>query len=72
MLTSPIGFYNFINTTFTDLDLGWGSQGQRKAKPLGFIFFHNFQLIRMKYDMVLKQVCYGVEAIQVDEHPDTT
>ena len=42
-------------TTFTDLDLGWLSQGQRKAKPLSFIFTHIFQLIRMKFDVVLTQ-----------------
>ena len=39
--------------TFTDLDLG--SHGQQKAKPFGFIFLHTFQLISMKFDMVLKQ-----------------
>ena len=33
-------------TTFTDLDLGWVSQGQHNAKPLAFIFLH-FYLIRV-------------------------
>ena len=33
-----------------------GVTGQRKAKPLGFIFSHIFQLIRMKYDKVLNQI----------------
>ena len=42
-------------TTFTDLDLASGSQGKHKANPLGFIFSHTFQLIRMKVSMVLKQ-----------------
>ena len=39
---------------FTDLDLGWGSQGQHKAKPPGFIFSYTFHLIRLKFNMVLK------------------
>ena len=42
-------------TTFSDLDLSWGSQSQRKAKPVGFIFSHTFQLIWMKSDIVSKQ-----------------
>ena len=29
-------------TTFSDLDRGWGSQGQRKAKPIGFILRNLF------------------------------
>ena len=41
--------------TFTDLDLGLGSQGQHKVGPLGLIFLYTFQLIRMEFDMVLKQ-----------------
>ena len=41
-------------TTHTDHDLCWGSQGQRKAK-LGYIFSNTFQLIRMRFDMMLKQ-----------------
>ena len=40
-----------IYTTLSDLDVCWGSQGQRKAKPLCFIFL----LIRIKSDVVLKQ-----------------
>ena len=50
-------------TTFNDLGLGWGSQGQRKAKPLGFIFSHTLQLIRMKF--------IRSKAIQV-EHANTS
>ena len=42
-------------TTFTDLDLAWGSQGQCKAKHNGFIFSHTFHLIRMKFIVVMKQ-----------------
>ena len=56
-------------TTFTDLDLGSGSQGQCKAKPVGFIFSHIFQLIRMKYDMVLKQ--FHLILLLIHIHPDT-
>ena len=43
-------------TTFTDLDLAWESQGQPKAKPIGFTFFHTFHLIRMKFGVVMKQL----------------
>ena len=35
---------------------GGGSQGQRKPNLLGFIFSHTFQLIRIKFDMALKQL----------------
>ena len=42
--------------TFADLDVTWGSQGQRKAKPISFIFSHTFQLIRMKFDKVLEHL----------------
>ena len=34
----PLLFY----TTFSDLDLGLGSQGQHKGKPVNFIFSHIF------------------------------
>ena len=54
MLIGTIDFYHFI-WAFTDLDFGWGSQGQCKAKPAGFIFSHIFRLIRMKFD-VMKQL----------------
>ena len=40
---------------FADLDLAWGSQGQRKAKPIGFTFSHSLHLIKMKFDGVMKQ-----------------
>ena len=41
--------------TFADLDPGWNSQGQQRAKPLVFIFSHTFQMIKMKFDLLLKQ-----------------
>ena len=34
-------------TTFSDLDRGWGSLGQHKAKPVCFIFSHTVQLSEM-------------------------
>ena len=40
---------------FPDLDLTWGSQGQHETKPIGFIFSHTFPLVRMKFDVVMKQ-----------------
>ena len=39
---------------FSDLDLGWGSPDQGKAKPFGLTFSHTFQLIRIKSYMGLK------------------
>ena len=54
MQIGTIDFYHFY-TTLTDFDLAWGSQGRRKAKYFGLIFSHTFQLIRMKFDIVLKQ-----------------
>ena len=35
---------------------GGGSQGQCKAIRIGFIFWHTFHLIRIKYDVVMDQV----------------
>ena len=32
-----------------------GSQGQQKFRPLGFIFWQTFQIIRLKFDVVVKQ-----------------
>ena len=45
-----------IYTTFTDLDLAWTSQDQRKEKPTGLVFSHTFQLIRVKFDVVMKLI----------------
>ena len=45
-------------TTFSDPHLALGSQGQRKARPLGPIFSHTFSLIEMKSDVVLKQFAF--------------
>ena len=42
-------------TTFTDLDLAWGSHGQHEANTVGFIFLHIFHLFRMKFDVVRNQ-----------------
>ena len=42
-------------TLFSDLDPGCGSQGQRKAKPLGFIFLHTIWLMKIRFEMMLKQ-----------------
>ena len=41
-----------LYTTFSDLDLGWRSRDQPKTKPVGFIFSHTFQLIRLKFDVL--------------------
>ena len=53
----PVGtiiFYQFIPLPVT-LTFCWGSQGERKAEPLDFIFSLSFQLVRMKFNVVLKQ-----------------
>ena len=39
--------------TFSDLDLGRGSAGQRKAKPVGFIFLNTLKLNGMNFGNVL-------------------
>ena len=54
VLTGTIDFLSFVHS---DLDVGWGSQGQRKAKPVGFIFL---RLIRMKFGVVLKQFLFNI------------
>ena len=45
----PLPFY----TAFSGPDLSWWSQSQWKAKPVEFYFFPHFQLIRMKFDVVV-------------------
>ena len=47
--------YSGPYTTCTDFYLALESQGQCKAKPIGFIFLHTFHLTRMKFDVVMKQ-----------------
>ena len=42
-------------TTFCGLDLGQGTQSQQTAKPVGFISTYIFLLIRIKFDLQLKQ-----------------
>ena len=54
VLIGTIDFYHFY-TTLADLHLALGSQGQCKAKHLGFIFSHCFKLIGTIFDVVLKQ-----------------
>ena len=44
-----------VYNSFSDLDVCWWSRGELKANPLGCIFSHTLQLIRMKLDMMLKQ-----------------
>ena len=44
MLMDTIDLYCF-DSTFSDLDVDWGLQGQWKAKLVGFIFVHTFQLL---------------------------
>ena len=36
-------------TTVVNLDISFGSQGQGKAKLIGFVFMHFSQMIRMKF-----------------------
>ena len=52
--TMLIGTNDFHHFSLA-VDVGLGSQGQHKAKPVCFIFSHTFQLIRMKYGVRLKQ-----------------
>ena len=40
---------------FQWLRLCWGSQGQHKTELIVFVFLHNFQLIRMEFDVLLEQ-----------------
>ena len=41
---------------FSGLDIGWESQGQRKAKHVNFIFLHTFTLIRMEFGGIIKKI----------------
>ena len=53
--TTPQGTFS-ISYFFSGLELVLGSQGHGKAKPVGFIFSHTTQLIRIIFYIVLKQV----------------
>ena len=46
---------------------GGGSQGQCKAKPLGFIFSYTFQLIWMKFNLLLKQFKLNIAILFLSE-----
>ena len=55
--------YNLVlpfHFMFTDLDLTFGSQGQHEAKPVSFIFSHTFHLIKLKFDVVIKQFMLNI------------
>ena len=41
--------------TFSHTELGWELQGLNVAKPVHFTFSHTFKLIRMQYNIALKQ-----------------
>ena len=47
---------NVFIPAFTNLDLAWGPQDQRKTKHIGFISSCTFDPSRMKSDMVMKQL----------------
>ena len=50
ILIGTIDFYHFMSFSLTLTLLGG-----RKAKPIGFIFSNTFRLIRVKFDVVMKQ-----------------
>ena len=54
MFLGTIAFYYVIPISLT-LTMAGGSESQRKATHLGFIFSRKFQLNRMKFDGALKQ-----------------
>ena len=65
----PIGtndFNHFIPLSLTLIFTG-ESQGQHKAKPIGFIFSQTFQLIRMKFNVVLKQFKQNILILLLSE-----
>ena len=55
-------------TIFSGLDLGRVSHGQHKAKPLGFIFSHTFQLNEIKFGMIIKQFKLNVLGLLLSEN----
>ena len=65
MLVGAIDFDDFV--PFTDLDLAWGSHGQHRAKPSGFIFSHTFHLIRIEFDVVVKQFKLNILRLLVNK-----
>ena len=69
MYISTIGFYHFY-TSFSDLDLGQGLQGQHKAKPVGFIFSRYFRMNDMKLSMAMKQFKLNILRLALTETSD--
>ena len=53
MLLGTIDFCHFIPLLLT-LNLPWFTKSAQ-SKPIGFIFSHTFHLMRMKFDMAMKQ-----------------
>ena len=62
MLIGTIDLYHFIPLLLT-----LALPGQCKAKPLGFIFSHTFHLIRMKFDLLLKQFKLNIQILFLSE-----
>ena len=56
-----------FHTTFNDLFVCLESQGQRKAKPVGFILSHTSHLIRMKFDIILKQIRLSILILSLSQ-----
>ena len=52
---------------FNDLDLGYGSQGQWKAKLVCFIFSNSSQMVSMKLDLKKMKVNY-LMSLQIDSY----
>ena len=67
MLIDTTELNHFIQL-FADFDLAWESQDYRKAKPVGYIFFHICHLIRLKSDVVMKQFKLNILRLFLSEN----
>ena len=53
-----------LNSAFRGLDLGQGSQDQQKTKPVGFMFSHTSQLIRIFFFFFFFFGCDGETRVE--------
>ena len=66
MRIGTIDYCHLIPLSVTST-LAGGSQGQRRAKPVGFIFSHTSQVNGMKFGDVMKQLEFNVLILMLSE-----
>ena len=66
VLIGAIDFCHYILLPLTLILIG-GHKVSARLNPLGFIFCHTFQLVRMKFNVVLKQIKLRILVLLLSE-----